>query len=236
MIFQNFQTFRLLIFGRLVLIHCMTHCIMQYIHISWPSLDFPCSSILRVDGSGLVESYGACVAVICRVWVLVLTAWRYIARRGSDGLPARSAASIQAASQPISTFFAEKGLWNLSKHFFSLSWNPDDFGSFLPFGTHGRCFDRGLGKRQRPEVFSGRERSFLRSGSFLRLSDHEIVWCTMRTRKCFIIALFDFASYCLGLYFIINSTISSIFFWRTFPPVSFNIFSFDQHSSGLEVL
>ena len=82
------------------------------------------------------------------------------------------------------------------KQFFSLSWNPVDFGSFLPFGTHGRCFDRGLGKRQRPEVFSGRERSFLRSGSFLRLSDHEIVWCTMRTRKCFIIALFDFASYC----------------------------------------
>ena len=121
------------------------------------------------------------------------------------------------------------------KQFFSLSWNPVDFGSFLPFGTHGRCFDRGLGKRQRPEVFSGRERSFLRSGSFLRLSDHEIVWCTMRTRKCFIIALFDFASYCLGLYFIINSTISSIFFWRTSPPVSFNIFSFDQHSSGLEV-
>ena len=98
------------------------------------------------------------------------------------------------------------------KQFFSLSWNPVDFGSFLPFGTHGRCFDRGLGKRQRPEVFSGRERSFLRSGSFLRLSDHEIVWCTMRTWKCFIIALFDFASYCLGLYFIMNSTISSIFF------------------------
>ena len=122
------------------------------------------------------------------------------------------------------------------KQFFSLSWNPVDFGSFLPFGTHGRCFDRGLGKRQRPEVFSGRERSFLRSGSFLRLSDHEIVWCTMRTRKCFIIALFDFASYCLGLYFIINITISGIFFWRTFPPVSFIIFSFDQHSSGLEVL
>ena len=97
MIFQNFQTFRLLIFGRLVLIHCMTHCIMQYIHISWPSLDFPCSSILRVDGSGFVESYGACMAVICRVWVLVLTAWRYIARRGSDGLPARSAESIQPA-------------------------------------------------------------------------------------------------------------------------------------------
>ena len=118
MIFQIFQTFRLLIFGRLVLIHCMTHCIMQYIHISWPSLDFPCSSILRVDGSGLVESYGACVAVICRVWVLVLTAWRYIARRGSDGLPARSAASIPAASQPISTFLAEKeGLWNLSNKF-----------------------------------------------------------------------------------------------------------------------
>ena len=96
------------------------------------------------------------------------------------------------------------------KQFFSLSWNPVDFGSFLPFGTHGRCFDRGLGKRQRPEVFSGRERSFLRSGSFLRLSDHEIVWCTMRTRKCFIIALFDFASYCLGLYFIINSTIQLV--------------------------
>ena len=52
---------------------------------------------LRVDGSGLVESYGACMAVICRVWVLVLTAWRYIARRGSDGLPARSAESIQPA-------------------------------------------------------------------------------------------------------------------------------------------
>ena len=102
------------------------------------------------------------------------------------------------------------------KQFFSLSWNPVDFGSFLPFGTHGRCFDRGLGKRQRPEVFSGRERSFLRSGSFLRLSDHEIVWCTMRTRKCFIIALFDFASYCLGLYFIINITISSIFFLKDF--------------------
>ena len=45
MIFQIFQTFRLLFFGTLVLIHCMTHCIMQYIHISWPSLDFPCSSI-----------------------------------------------------------------------------------------------------------------------------------------------------------------------------------------------
>ena len=86
----------------------MTHCIMQYIHISWPSLDFPCSSILRVDGSGLVESYGACMAVICRVWVLVLTAWRYIARRGSDGLPARSAASIQPASQSISTFFLQR--------------------------------------------------------------------------------------------------------------------------------
>ena len=48
------------------------------------------------------------MAVICRVWVLVLTAWRYIARRGSDSLRARSAASIQAASQPISTFLAEK--------------------------------------------------------------------------------------------------------------------------------
>ena len=58
------------------------------------------------------------MAVICRVWVLVLTAWRYIARRGSDGLPARSAASIPAASQPISTFLAEKeGLWNLSNNF-----------------------------------------------------------------------------------------------------------------------
>ena len=82
------------------------------------------------------------------------------------------------------------------KQFFSLSWNPVDFGSFLPFGTHGRCFDRGLGKRQRPEVFSGRERSFLRSGSFLRLSDHEIVWCTMRTWKCFIIALFETVASC----------------------------------------
>ena len=101
------------------------------------------------------------------------------------------------------------------KQFFSLSWNPVDFGSFLPFGTHGRCFDRGLGKRQRPEVFSGRERSFLPSGSFLRLSDHEIVWCTMPTWKCFIIALFDFASYCLGLYFIINITIS-IYWWYLF--------------------
>ena len=151
------------------------------------------------------------MAVICRVWVLVPIAWRCIARRGSDSLPARSAASIQAASQPISAFLSEKqGLCNLSKNFFSLSWNTVDFGSFLPFGTHGRCFDRGLGKRQRPEVFSGRERSFLRSGSILRLSDHAIVWCTMRTRKCFIIALFDFASYCLGLYFIINSTIQLV--------------------------
>ena len=182
MIFQIFQTFRLLIFGRLVLIHCMTHCIMQYIHISWPSLDFPCSSILRVDGSGLVESYGACVAVICRVWVLVLTAWRYIARRGSDGLPARSAASIQALANPSPHFFCREGrIMKSFKQFFSLSWNPVDFGSFLPFGTHGRCFDRGLGKRQRPEVFSGRERPFLRCGSLLRLSDHGIVWCTMRT-------------------------------------------------------
>ena len=181
MIFQIFQTFRLLIFGRLVLIYRMTHCIMQYIHISWPSLDFPCSSILRVDGSGLVESYGACVAVICRVWVLVLTAWRYIARRGSDGLPARSAASIPAASQPISTFLAEKeGLWNLSNKFSAFRGIQS---ILVPFccGTHGRCFDRGLGKRQRPEVFSGRERPFLRCGSLLRLSDHGIVWCTMRT-------------------------------------------------------
>ena len=148
-----------------------------------------------------MESYGACLAVICRVWVLVLTAWRYIARRGSDGLPARSAASIQALANPSPNFFCREGrIMKSFKQFFSLSWNPVDFGSFLPFGTHGRCFDRGLGKRQRPEVFSGRERSFLRSGSFLRLSDHEIVWCTMRTRKCFIIALLDFASYCLGLY------------------------------------
>jgi len=145
---------------------------------------------------------------------------------------------VHPCSQPahLDILCIEGRIMESFKEIFILSWNPVAFDSFLPFGTHGRCFDRGLGKRQRPDVFPGRERSFLRSGSFLRLSDHEIVWCTMRTRKCFIIALFDFASYFLGLYFIINSTISSIFFWRTFPPVSFIIFSFDQHSTGLEVL
>ena len=59
------------------------------------------------------------MAVICRVWVLVVTAWRYIARRDSDSLRARSAASIQAASQPIYTFLAaeKEGLLNLSNNF-----------------------------------------------------------------------------------------------------------------------
>ena len=105
-----------------------------------------------------MESYGACMAVICRVWVLVLTAWRYIARRGSDGLPARSAASIQASSPSVSTFFAtEEGIWN----------NFDEFWFLSTFSTETpeRCFDRGLGKRQRPKVFSGRDGPFLRCRS-----------------------------------------------------------------------
>ena len=35
---------------------------------------------------------------------------------------------------------------------------------------------------------------------------------------------------------IVQDSIFSIFLLRTFPPVSFIIFSFDEHSSGLEVL
>ena len=102
------------------MIHCIMQCIRLHNALRSAGLQwiFLVLQFLRVDGSGLVESCGACMAVICRAWVLVLTAWRYIARRGSDGLPARSAASIPAASQPISTYLAEKeGLWNLSNKF-----------------------------------------------------------------------------------------------------------------------
>ena len=42
--------------------------------------------------------------------------------------------------------------------------------------------------------------------------------------------------HCSILLHIVEDSIFSIFLLRTFPPVSFIIFSFDEHSSGLEVL
>ena len=42
--------------------------------------------------------------------------------------------------------------------------------------------------------------------------------------------------HCSILLYIVEDSIFSIFLLRTFPPVSFIIFSFDEHSSGLEVL
>ena len=80
------------------------------------------------------------------------------ARRGFDIIRSRSAASIQASSPSVSTFFAtEEGIWI----------NFDEFWFLPTFSTETpeRCFDRGLGKRQRPKVFSGRDGPFLRCGS-----------------------------------------------------------------------
>ena len=166
--------------------HCMTHCIMQYIHISWPSLDFACSSI-SVCGWKLTCGV---------VWGMYGSNLSSLGT-GTDRLevhrstrfwqPTSQISCIHPSCQPAHLHILSrkdqkrKDCEIFQNIFFSLPWNPDDFGSFLPFRTHGRCFDRGVGKRQRPEVFSGRERPFLRCGSLLRLSDHGIVWCTMRT-------------------------------------------------------
>ena len=113
-------------------------------------------------------------------------------------------------------------------YFFSLPRNPDDFGSFLPFRTHGRCFDRGVGKRQRPEVFSGRERPFLRCGSLLRQrswdrlvynADVEMLYhCT--PRFCFILfrtVTVFFLSFSEGLFHLLpfRSTSTAVD-WRSF--------------------